>query len=83
MPGTKEGGRLAAATNKARYGEDFYGRIGSKGGSTKTRTPKGFAARPDLARSAGATGGRKSRRRKRQLDASEVVKTGFLNRIFK
>jgi hypothetical protein len=32
MAGTKTGGRNAAATNKAKYGADFYARIGRKGG---------------------------------------------------
>ena len=33
MPGTKAGGLKAAATNKAKYGEGFYARIGKKGGA--------------------------------------------------
>lgn len=32
MAGTVAGGKLAAATNKEKYGEDFYSKIGSKGG---------------------------------------------------
>lgn len=32
MAGSKAGGAKAAATNKARYGEDFYSRLGKKGG---------------------------------------------------
>lgn len=32
MGGTKIGGRKAAATNKERYGEDFYRNLGRKGG---------------------------------------------------
>ena len=52
---------MAAATNKARYGEDFYRRIGSLGGR-KTGV-KGFATNPELARIAGAKGGRASSRR--------------------
>lgn len=62
MAGTKEGGRAAAATNKAKYGENFYAKIGAKGGK-KGRTG-GFFANPELARTAGAIGGRKSRRTK-------------------
>jgi general stress protein YciG len=34
MPGTKAGGKRAAATNKKRYGENYYSRIGVKGGSS-------------------------------------------------
>ena len=32
MAGTKAGGAKAAATNKAKYGKNFYSRIGKKGG---------------------------------------------------
>ena len=32
MAGTKSGGKAAAATNKSKYGADFYARIGAKGG---------------------------------------------------
>lgn len=62
MAGTKAGGQKAAATNKTRHGADFYAKIGSKGG--KKGTTGGFAANPELARIAGAKGGRISRRRK-------------------
>ena len=60
MSGTKEGAKKAAATNKAKHGEDFYKRIGSKGG--KRTGLKGFALNPALARVAGAKGGRNGRR---------------------
>ena len=30
MAGTKEGGKKAAATNKAKYGDDFYREMGHK-----------------------------------------------------
>lgn len=30
--GTKEGAKKASITNRLRYGEDFYKRIGSSGG---------------------------------------------------
>lgn len=63
MAGTKAGGLRAAATNKAKHGSDFYKRIGSIGG--KLGTTGGFAANPELARLAGAKGGRISRRRKK------------------
>lgn len=62
MSGTKSGGKRAAATNIARYGADFYKRIGAKGG--RNGTTGGFAANPELARIAGRKGGRISRRRK-------------------
>ena len=60
MVGTKAGGIKAAATNKAKYGAEFYARIGRKGGQNG-RTG-GFAANPALARIAGAKGGRISKR---------------------
>jgi general stress protein YciG len=62
MSGTREGGLTAAATNKARYGKDFYRKIGAVGG--KKSTTGGFAANPELAREAGRKGGKKSKRRK-------------------
>lgn len=61
MPQTKAGGLKAAQTNKLRHGNDFYKRIGRKGGS-KIDVRKGFAANPELAVIAGAKGGRISRR---------------------
>jgi len=63
MAGTKLGGRAAAATNKSKYGADFYAKIGASGGK-KGRTG-GFFANRDLARQAGAKGGRISRRTKK------------------
>jgi len=63
MAGTKKGGQKAAAKNKSLYGKDFYAKIGAKGGK-KGRTG-GFAANRDLARIAGAKGGRISRRSKK------------------
>ena len=60
MAGTKAGGMKAAATNRAKYGKEFYARIGAKGG--KNGHTGGFAANKALARIAGAKGGRISRR---------------------
>ena len=63
MAGTKAGGKAAAATNKAKYGSDFYAKIGAKGGVIgKTG---GFYANRELAREAGRRGGRISRRTKK------------------
>lgn len=67
MPGTKAGAQKAALTNKKRYGDNFYARIGAKGG--KISTGGGFAANRDLARIAGAKGGRVSRRKKSPVAA--------------
>jgi general stress protein YciG len=63
MAGTKAGGKAAAATNKAKYGPDFYAKIGAKGG--KLGRTGGFFADRELARIAGAKGGRISRRSKK------------------
>ena len=63
MAGTKAGGKAAANTNKAKYGADFYAKIGAMGGK-KGRTG-GFYANRELARIAGAKGGRISRRTKK------------------
>jgi hypothetical protein len=63
MAGTVAGGKAAASTNKAKYGSDFYAKIGSIGGR-KGHTG-GFYANRELARLAGAKGGRISRRTKK------------------
>ena len=60
MSGTKQGGQKAAATNKAKYGIEFYANIGRKGG--RNGHTGGFAANPELAKIAGAKGGKKSKR---------------------
>lgn len=62
MAGTRAGGIAAAATNKKKYGKDFYGRIGAIGG--RRGHTGGFAANRMLARTAGAKGGKISRRPK-------------------
>lgn len=69
MAGNKEGGAKAAATNKQKYGDDFYAKIGAEGG--KLGKTGGFASQevgPDgltgrqRARLAGAVGGKMGRR---------------------
>lgn len=67
MAGTKTGGIKAAATNKQRYGSSFYEAIGRKGG--RISSGGGFAQNPELARIAGARGGRASRRTSTKTDA--------------
>jgi general stress protein YciG len=62
MAGTRKGGLRAAATNKQRYGLHFYEEIGRRGGSISRGG--GFAKNPELARIAGAKGGKASRRTK-------------------
>ena len=61
MAGTKAGGLKASKKNRELYGEDFYKNIGSIGG--KLGTTGGFYANRELARIAGAKGGRISKRK--------------------
>lgn len=61
MAGTIAGGKKAAEKNLAKD-PLFYAKIGAKGG--QNGHTGGFAANPQLARVAGAKGGRISRRRK-------------------
>ena len=63
MSGTKAGGIKAYRTNIERQGKDFYKIIGAKGG--RNGHTGGFASNPELARRAGAIGGRISKRRKK------------------
>ena len=71
MAGTKAGGMKAAQTNKTRHGSDFYARIGAKGG--KLGTTGGFAANRELARVAGAKGGRiRSRGKSTMTNAKKI-----------
>jgi general stress protein YciG len=65
MAGTIEGGKKAAVTNMSKYGKGFYAKIGSMGG--KASSTGGFFADRELARQAGAIGGRRSRRRARSV----------------
>lgn len=60
MAGSKAGGKKAAKKNLEQYGKDFYRMIGSKGG--RNGHTGGFAAHPELAKIAGAKGGRRSTR---------------------
>jgi general stress protein YciG len=68
MAGTQMGGQKAAATNKAKYGSDFYRRIGAQGGAASGTG--GFyhaklQGREDFIREAGRRGGTISRRPKK------------------
>jgi hypothetical protein len=70
LSGTHIGGRHAAITNKERYGESFYADIAlraQEAWNRNGRKPRGFAANHELARIAGAKGGRISRRTKAKV----------------
>lgn len=78
MAGNKLGGAKAAATNKRKYGEDFYVRIGRVGG--KLGHTGGFFANPGLARAAGSIGGKISKRGpKKPGDPVKVKKVTITN----
>jgi general stress protein YciG len=75
MAGTVIGGARAAATNKSKYGEDFYQKIGAKGGAKSVTG--GFASTVigadgltgrERARVVGAKGGTISRRLKKVVE---------------
>ena len=66
MSGTKAGGMKAAATNKKKYGEDFFKNIGRKGG--QNGHTGGFASSHELAVRAGRLGGKISKRTKKVHD---------------
>jgi general stress protein YciG len=67
MAGTQEGGKRAAETNIKKYGEDFYKKIGSKGGANG-RTGGFYYSKVnglDLHIEAGRKGGTISKRKAR------------------
>lgn len=57
-PQRRADGIKAAKTMRAKYGKNYFERIGKKGGSRTNTKPKGFEADRSLARIAGARGGR-------------------------
>ena len=60
MAGTKSGGLKARETIYHNQGRDFYREIGRKGG--QNGHTGGFASNPELAKTAGAKGGKISKR---------------------
>ena len=58
-PQRRADGVKAAKTMRAKYGKNYFERIGKKGGSRTNTRPKGFEANPALARIAGRKGGKK------------------------
>ena len=73
MSGTKIGGLRAAETNKKKYGEDFYVKMGKKGGLAQV--PKGFSMDRRLAQAAGRKGGKNSKRgpAKKEVVEDEIL----------
>lgn len=65
MSGNTKGGKKAAETNRRLHGEDFYAKIGSKGG--KATGIKGFAADRERAVEAGRKAGKLSKRGHRYI----------------
>lgn len=68
MAGTREGGFKTAQTNKAKFGEDYYKKIGKEGGQV-TGVMKGFAVNRELAVKAGRKGGTISKRGSKRGDS--------------
>ena len=67
MGGTTEGGKKASATNKEKYGENYYQKIALKSQEKwikNGRKPRGFSKDRELAVSAGRIGGTISKRTK-------------------
>lgn len=63
MPQTAEGVIKAKKTIIDKYGADYWGRIGSKGGSVHRPETRYFYIHRDVASRAGAIGGTISRRK--------------------
>lgn len=69
MAGNTIGGLKAAATNRKKYGREFYTKIGALGG--KAGTTGGFYANRKLASIAGRKGGLSSKRGHRFIGLDE------------
>lgn len=75
MAGNRAGGLKAAQANKLRHGANFYAKIGRIGGKvsktggfgSKEVGPDGLTGK-ERARTAGAVGGRKSRRSSNKIN---------------
>lgn len=55
MAGTSEGARKAARTLKEKFGDDYFGKIGAKGGK---HAKQAFSVDREFARKSGKKGGR-------------------------
>lgn len=72
MAGTKAGGLKTRETIYKIHGANYYSRIGKMGGKAGDPTKKGFASDPERAKTAGAKGGKISKRgpaKKHQAEA--------------
>ena len=77
MAGNRQGGLDAASTNKLKYGDDFYKRIGAMGGRA---SKGGFTT--ETARIFGAIGGSVSRRGYSLTDAQrEAIKKDVIREL--
>lgn len=78
IAGTQRGGVRASKTNKRKYGDDYYARIGSIGGRAVATKPKGFAAMSlEKRQEAGRKGGKISRRGKSPKTKSPDIDHGI------
>ena len=73
MAGTKQGGLKAAATNKEKYGKDFYRNIGRQGG--RAGNTGGFYGNSKRAKEAGAIGGRIGKRGRKLIKKEGLLYT--------
>lgn len=64
MAGTREGGLKAARTLRAKRGQNYYSKIGRKGGQAEVE--KGYSMNTTLASLSGYKGATSSRRRQVQ-----------------
>lgn len=72
MSGTYKGGLKAGKTNRAKYGDDFYAKIGAKGG--KLGYTGGFYNDSERARKVGSKGGSSGWTAERRKKQAEVFK---------
>lgn len=86
MAGNRYGGLKAAATNKAKHGDDFYRNIGHKGGTANHPDGRGFSSRvrgrdgltgPERAKLVGKKGGGKIKSTIKRRTKYEYYKTNI------
>lgn len=71
MPGTKLGGKKSSLLIKQKHGDDFFKKIGAKGGANGNTG--GFFGDSERAKLAGAKGGAMSKRRNAVSDEVFIV----------